>query len=114
MSKNTEPAKDLSTKQAIIAAVAIIVLIAVVAISSRADEPKKPSELAQTKLELSQAKLRLSYSALQNAQNEFQKTLVEFNAQCAAVVKETGRPAGTVCDPETLNFIEPKKAEAKK
>lgn len=91
-----------------------ILLMLAIAVPMFADEPKKPSELAQTKLELSQAKLRLSYSALQNAQSEFQKTLVEFNAQCAAVVKEIGRPVGTVCDPETLNFIEPKKSEVKK
>lgn len=94
--------------------ICILILMTIMLASVFADEPKKPSELAQTKLELSQAKLRLSYSALQNAQNEFQKTLVEFNAQCAAVVKEIGRPVGTVCDPETLNFIEPKKPEVKK
>jgi hypothetical protein len=98
----------------IVAAICVFLMLCICVVAIRAED-KKPSELSQTKLELSQAKLKLSYAALQGAQNEFQKTLADFNAQCELIVKETGKPAGTRCNPENLEFVAPPKApEVKK
>lgn len=77
------------------------------------NKPYEMSEIQKLRLQVKQKDAQLAQQASAIAQNNFQRTINDFNAEVRAIEKENNWPETLQLNPDTLEFKEPPEASKK-